>query len=564
MRVARRKLDAAKRVNRTHSKYSFELTELCLSGLPEQVSSEALMVQCVRGPKLTATEEAEIDEEKLSRGEVLWPGQRLSFVATLYASKTGKEFSAKKYKVSLIGIRPAAFGTTKKLLKELSSAELNVSEFANATDPLPYSLTLPLRGGKTSLTLSLKVAARPVATVAGDEDDDDASISSALTGFTASQSEISGDVLEQDLSGFGEEAGRPGEKPVKAGRGNLSSGDRLKEIRELQGQREGLAASIKRRSMTPPPHSPALASPSSPSVPHLQPAKAAAAAASASASAAASAASASSAAASSPSSNSNSNPWSPAAPAVDSSNPFAAALGPPPANLPFFKRTVRPPSPSTVRQPSANPFSPRTTADEEGEGEGEGEEGGAEGEAVESEAAEGAVEVEQLKRQLAESRAEVRELRAQRAAAEAERDALQQAAATAALRPLPVGGGGGGGAVEELEAQLAAARGQLAAAESRGASEARGADEVRAELVEARARLTAAQAAGGGGGHGGEEMQMQLVEAKIDAAQYAFEREEAVQRLQAVTKKAEMSQGGGMKLAQQLTAMEVRYEDTLT
>ena len=157
MKVARRKLDAAKRVNRTHSKYSFELTELCLSGLPEQVSSEALMVQCVRGPKLTATEEAEIDEEKLSRGEVLWPGQRLSFVATLYASKTGKEFSAKKYKVSLIGIRPAAFGTTKKLLKELSSAELNVSEFASATDPLPCSLTLPLRGGKTSLTLRFKV-----------------------------------------------------------------------------------------------------------------------------------------------------------------------------------------------------------------------------------------------------------------------------------------------------------------------------------------------------------------------------------------------------------------------
>ena len=139
MKVARRKLDAAKRVNRTHSKYSFELTELCLSGLPEQVSSEALMVQCVRGPKLTATEEAEIDEEKLSRGEVLWPGQRLSFVATLYASKTGKEFSAKKYKVSLIGIRPAAFGTTRKLLKELSSAELNVSEFASASEPLSPS-----------------------------------------------------------------------------------------------------------------------------------------------------------------------------------------------------------------------------------------------------------------------------------------------------------------------------------------------------------------------------------------------------------------------------------------
>ena len=43
--------------------------------------------------------------------------------------------------------------------------------------------------------------------------------------------------------------------------------------------------------------------------------------------------------------------------------------------------------------------------------------------------------------------------------------------------------------------------------------------------------------------------------------QYAFEREEAVQKLSTMQRKAEMSQGGGMKLAQQLTAMEVRYED---
>ena len=49
-----------------------------------------------------------------------------------------------------------------------------------------------------------------MATVPGDEEDDDASISSALTGFTASQSEIA-DVLEQDLSGFGDEAARRGE-----------------------------------------------------------------------------------------------------------------------------------------------------------------------------------------------------------------------------------------------------------------------------------------------------------------------------------------------------------------
>ena len=33
-----------------------------------------------------------------------------------------------------------------------------------------------------------------------------------------------------------------------------------------------------------------------------------------------------------------------------------------------------------------------------------------------------------------------------------------------------------------------------------------------------------------------------------------------MQRLQEVVRRAEMSQGGGMKLAQQLTAMEVRHE----
>ena len=90
-------------------------------------------------------------------------------------------------------------------------------------------------------------------------------------------------------------------------------------------------------------------------------------------------------------------------------------------------------------------------------------------------------------------------------------------------------------------------------------SEARGAAEARAELAETRARLAAAQAAAEGG-HGGEEMQMQLVEAKIDAAQYAFEREEAVQKLAQVEKTA-ASHGRGLKLGQQMTALEVKYED---
>ena len=199
MKAARRKVDAAKRVGRTHSKYSYEITDLVLSGLPEQVSSEALLIQCARGPKLTATDEAPV-EEQLASGRIRWD-EKLSFVATLYASKTGKEFSDKKYKVSLIGVKPASYGTTKKLLKELSSADLNVSEFATATEPLPHSLPLPLRGGKGVLTLSFCVVARPVATLPGDDDDGEGSVSSALTGFTAGQSEMS-EALEQDLSGF--------------------------------------------------------------------------------------------------------------------------------------------------------------------------------------------------------------------------------------------------------------------------------------------------------------------------------------------------------------------------
>ena len=139
-----RKVEAAKRFGRSHSKLSFDVDSISLTGLPELVSIEALVVQLSRGPKvcgcpyptvcdapaifslthlysqLCATEPAEPESYCIfpEGSSITWSGQHLQFVATLAASKTGKAFSDKIYKVTLIGLRPAAFGTTKKLQRE--------------------------------------------------------------------------------------------------------------------------------------------------------------------------------------------------------------------------------------------------------------------------------------------------------------------------------------------------------------------------------------------------------------------------------------------------------------
>ena len=84
---------------------------------------EAFLVQFSRGPKKRyATVEAGLkvvgggDE-----GQISWGDAKMSFVATLFASKTGKEggHSDKKYNVSLIGVKPV-IGSHKKQHKERS------------------------------------------------------------------------------------------------------------------------------------------------------------------------------------------------------------------------------------------------------------------------------------------------------------------------------------------------------------------------------------------------------------------------------------------------------------
>ena len=202
---------------RAHSRYVFELSQLRVeSGLPSSLSATGIIVQCSRGPKITATKEVEYTQEaKESGGDLDWRAQKLSFVATLFASKTGKAtgFSDKRYKVTVMAVKPT-FGTSKRVLKEIAATELNISEYATTEQPCPITLQLDRRAHDgLPVVLHCTVAARAVAGGDGD-DDDDASISSAQTGcssvrFDGSEAASGAPDLttlyEQDLDGFGEE-----------------------------------------------------------------------------------------------------------------------------------------------------------------------------------------------------------------------------------------------------------------------------------------------------------------------------------------------------------------------
>ena len=121
MRGVSRRVDAAKRVGRLSTKYAFDVEVLSASGIPARHGFVGMLVQMSRGPKLSATEEVELQpQQRTGGGDVSWSNGKLSMMATLYASKTGKAFSDKRYRVSLIGVKPAAFGTTKTQQRESS------------------------------------------------------------------------------------------------------------------------------------------------------------------------------------------------------------------------------------------------------------------------------------------------------------------------------------------------------------------------------------------------------------------------------------------------------------
>ena len=189
---------AVKQAGRQATKYAFTITSPSVSGLPERMESSGMILQFARGPKIAATAEADVPAERGPEGKLAWQGESLSFVATLYESKSqteGKSFSDKRYRISLLGVRPAAFGTNKKATREVAYADVNVADFATCEAPTGKAVWMQVRGGRGSgVTAHFTIAARCVKRSGdGDDDDDDASISSAMTGFSAAPSGFSGD-----------------------------------------------------------------------------------------------------------------------------------------------------------------------------------------------------------------------------------------------------------------------------------------------------------------------------------------------------------------------------------
>ena len=132
------KPSAARHVGRTKQRYAFEIAELHVaSGLPTALRATGLVVQCSRGAKITTTKEVAITPEaKAAGGGLTWHHEKLSFVATLFSSKTGKEtgFSDKRYKVAVLAVKPM-FGTAKSELKEVASCLVNISDYTSASAP---------------------------------------------------------------------------------------------------------------------------------------------------------------------------------------------------------------------------------------------------------------------------------------------------------------------------------------------------------------------------------------------------------------------------------------------
>ncbi len=221
-----RKLAAVKHHGRATSKFHFVCTDVRIdsAALPQlgvRGSATGLLVQMARGPKICSTEEADVSRGALSEveaGHVAWRRQ-LGFVATLCASKTGKSHSDKSYRVSLISVQPAAFGTTKRKRVELAFASVNIADYSSALTPIDVSLELEppraSRAASATVSLSMKVGAKQL----GPTDDDDASISSNLTNLTGGSRHLdernldgfaellAADRTEQDLDGFGLESG---------------------------------------------------------------------------------------------------------------------------------------------------------------------------------------------------------------------------------------------------------------------------------------------------------------------------------------------------------------------
>lgn len=205
------RLSALKRVGRLRSKFSFEVVDISASHLPTRVDGAELVLQLARGAKIAAAA-VDVPKGSLDDGFVAWNGQKLTFIATLYQSKTGKAYSDKRYRASLLIARPV-IGTSKRVLREFAHADINIAEAAEAQGSKTIGVSLTTKRGGPAVDVEMTIRATLLGVAEPGDDDDDESISSAITGFSgrtggswAESSSEANQVLEQDLEGFGSES----------------------------------------------------------------------------------------------------------------------------------------------------------------------------------------------------------------------------------------------------------------------------------------------------------------------------------------------------------------------
>jgi len=242
-----------KHAGRTRSKYQFEATGISVAGLPDKLEagSQELVVSLSRGPKIAQCS-VDVPGGRPVGGCADWADQKLSLVATLYSSKTGKSFSDKRYRATLLAAKPAAFGTSKRAMREIAHVDFNVADFFDKKMPTRLDLTMPLgkaksskAGAAASVQLVLFLRASHLGTADADDDDDDQSISSAISGFSGTSSfrtaseAPSEATLEQDLEGFGDDAPPRDSWDVAP---ESSAGKRWSGVSGLRANRAAVAA----------------------------------------------------------------------------------------------------------------------------------------------------------------------------------------------------------------------------------------------------------------------------------------------------------------------------------
>ena len=214
---------AVKQAGRQATKYAFTITSPSVSGLPERMESSGMILQFAAGRRLRRrrrrTCRRSAGRRASSRGRA--SRSRSSRRSTSPNRRPRQVLPDKRYRISLLGVRPAAFGTNKKATREVAYADVNVADFATCEAPTGKAVWMQVRGGRGGgVTAHFTIAARCVKRSGdGDDDDDDASISSAMTGFSAAPSGFSGDSerpdLEQNLDGFDDESS--GRRPAAPG-----------------------------------------------------------------------------------------------------------------------------------------------------------------------------------------------------------------------------------------------------------------------------------------------------------------------------------------------------------